>query len=129
MCGGCCVITECGDAAEANGERFGVFGAAWTAQSDQDGRSFIRQHLLRSHSDCAHVGTEEVQLGGAEVLLHLGPGRVLQFLSGLADYVWVVSVSHRHSLPHLPGLVLTGSDPGSCLNLGSEGSRVRARRS
>jgi hypothetical protein len=25
MCGGCPVLTECGDAAEANGERFGVW--------------------------------------------------------------------------------------------------------
>ena len=32
-CGGCCVITECGDAAEANGERFGV----WS------GRDYTRQ--------------------------------------------------------------------------------------
>src|SRR5215217_7252517 len=26
MCGGCPVLTECGDAAEANGERFGTWG-------------------------------------------------------------------------------------------------------
>ena len=27
MCGGCPLLTECGDAAEANGERFGVWAS------------------------------------------------------------------------------------------------------
>jgi hypothetical protein len=59
MCGGCPVISECGDAADANGERFGVWSGRdytcrWFALSTDPkaptARGVTARHSLRTAS-------------------------------------------------------------------------------